>query len=171
MSKFVLILSLMSFLSPIIYGQQNGSMESNRYSYLSLGKGPQYTAVKFGYDLKPHLYLEVQSLTDGGGLWKESNPFNDWRALSFLGAVNLPRLRTELRVGLGIMHTSERGSTFFRSMGIAPQISNVIHVHKKIALGTSVIWPISSAQNLILPTTVFCIEYRIGRYVKEDGLH
>mgnify|MGYP006901753432 CR=1 FL=1 len=171
MSKFVLILVFISFWSVNIYGQHNRSMESNRFSYVSSGQGIQYTAVKIGYDIRSNLYIELQSLTDGGGIWKESNTYNDWRVLSFLGAIDVALLRTELRAGMGIMHTNESSSNFFKSMGIAPQISGVIRVYKKVGIGVSVVWPISSAQNLILPTTTFCIEYRIGRYVKENGLH
>lgn len=171
MLKSVLIMSLISFCSHSVYGQQSGSMESNRFSYVSIGQGIHYTAVKVGYDFRPNFYLELQSLTDGGGIWKESNSFNDWRVFSFIGATNVPLLRSEFRVGIGIMQTRERGSSLLQSMGAAPQITGMIHVCQRVAIGASVIWPISSAPNLILPTNTFCIEYRIGRYVKENGLH
>ena len=56
-------------------------------------------------------------------------------------------------------------------LGVIPQLDGIININKKVNIGVSVVWPISSAQNLILPTTTFCIEYRVGRYVKENGLH
>ena len=171
MSKFILILFFISFWSANSYGQHNRSMEPNRFSYISTGQGIQYTAFKIGYDIKSCFYLELQALTDGGGIWKGTNTFNDWRVLSFLGALNVDLLRTEFRTGMGIMHTHESNSSFFKSMGIAPQISGVIQVNKKIGIGASVIWPFSSAEGLILPTTTFCIEYRMGHHVKENGLH
>ena len=88
MSKFVLILFFISFWSANSYGQQNGSMEPNRFSYVSIGQGIQYTAVKVAYDIRPNLYLELQVLSDGGGIWKSNNSFNDimCSGLGILGA-------------------------------------------------------------------------------------
>ncbi len=171
MSKFILILFFISFWSANSYGQHNRSMEPNRFSYVSIGQGIQYTAVKVAYDIRPNLYLELQVLSDGGGIWKSNNSFNDIRALSVLRTVNIALLRTQFRAGIGILQSRENLPTSFMDLGVIPQLNGIININKKVNIGVSVVWPISSARNLILPTTTFCVEYRIGRYVKENGLH
>ena len=172
MLKSVLIISLISFCSHSVYGQKYGPMEPNRFSYLSVGQGCNYTSLKAGYDIKPNIYLEILFLSDGGRIWEELNRYNDWRSLSLLRVVNIAPLRSQLRFGVGIMHTSENTSALIKGMGVTPQISGVIRVHKKVAIGASVIWPIaiSPAKKLILPTKVFTVEYTIGRYIKKSGL-
>jgi hypothetical protein len=150
--------------------QRYGSMHANRYSYVHVDTGIPYVSVKGGYEVQKNIHVEVQAHTDGGSIWRV-NSHNDWRSLSLLRAVRIAPLQTELRCGMGILQSEERiiqqkSNTF----GVAPQLAIVSNVHKNIAVGGSITWPISPALNLT-PAIGMGIEYRMGRYVKENGLY
>ena len=151
-------------------GQRYNSMHANRYSYVYVGAGIPYASLKTGYEMQRNVYVEFQAHTDGGGIWR-SNTHNDWRAISLLRAIRLNPIRTEVRLGIGILQSEERiinqkSNTF----GVAPQIAIATNVRNNIAIGGSVTWPISPAVNLT-PAVGGGIEVRFGRYVKENGLH
>ena len=164
---FILLFSL-SFIH--VSAQKFGKMKPNRFTYINAGAAYPYVGAKIGYEVRPHVFLEGQALTDGGGIWKE-NQFNDWRSLSLVRSIPIPTLRSEIRLGMGVVQSEERvlnqkSNTF----GAAPQIGYTIHLHPKWAISSSITWPLSSAANLT-PGVLFCLEYRIGRYVKENGLY
>ena len=145
-------------------------MNSNRFTYISAGAAYPYVGGKIGYEVRPHVFVEGQALTDGGDIWKE-NQFNDWRSLSLIRSIPIAPLRSEIRLGLGIVQSEERiigqkANTF----GAAPQVGYALRLQPKWAVSSSITWPLSRAANLT-PGVLFNLEYRIGRYVKENGLY
>ena len=64
-------------------GQGLGQMESNRFSYVSLGLGFPYVSGRIAYEATKNTFIELQGLTDGGGIWR-TNVFNDWRSISLI---------------------------------------------------------------------------------------
>ncbi len=46
-------------------------MTHNRFSYASLGAGFPYVSVRFAFEATHNTYIELQGLTDGGGVWKD----------------------------------------------------------------------------------------------------
>ena len=87
--------------------QKFGKMNPNRFTYISAGAAYPYVGGKLGYEVRPHIFLEGQALTDGGGIWKE-NQFNDWRSLSLIRSIPITPLRSEIRLGMGIVQSEER---------------------------------------------------------------
>ena len=162
--------ALMLLFSAALSAQKFGGMEPNRYTYISAGAAYPYVGVKVGYEIQQDVFIEVQALTDGGGIWKE-NVFNDWRSLSFVRALSLESLHSEFRAGMGIVQSEERlTNQRANSFGIAPQVGYTLFLHRQWAASSSITWPLSPASNLT-PGILFSIEYRIGRYDKENGLH
>jgi hypothetical protein len=106
MRKTALVLFLFC-ASFSIYGQGSNEMAPNRFSYISLGGGYPYVTARIAYEGTRNTYIEVQGLTDGGGVWKE-NVYNDWRSISLLKAFDLKPLSSEIRIGAGIVQTAER---------------------------------------------------------------
>lgn len=153
-----------------VSAQRFGHMNPNRWTYVHFGGGVPYLGMKAGFEIQPKVYMELQGFTDGGGIWRD-NVANDWRTLSLIRSVSIPSLKTEFRAGMGIVQSEERvGKQKADSFGAAPQFAALLHVSKNVAVGTSVTWPISPAAQLA-PGILFGVEYRIGRYVKENGLH
>lgn len=168
MKRFILFTLLLFSLGAS--AQKFGRMNPNRFTYISAGAGYPYVGGKLGYEVRPHIFLEGQALTDGGGIWKE-NQFNDWRSLSLIRSIPIAPLRSEIRLGMGIVQSEERVlNQKANSFGAAPQIGYTLHLHPKWAVSSSITWPMSSAANLT-PGVLFSMEYRIGRYVKENGLY
>lgn len=162
--------ALMLLFSAALSAQKFGGMEPNRYTYISAGAAYPYVGVKVGYEIQQDVFIEVQALTDGGGIWKE-NVFNDWRSLSFVRALSIESLHSEFRAGMGIVQSEERlTNQRANSFGIAPQVGYTLFLHRQWAASSSITWPLSPASNLT-PGILFSIEYRISRYEKENGLH
>ncbi|MGB1281474.1 MAG: hypothetical protein ACPG53_00890 [Schleiferiaceae bacterium] len=162
--------ALMLLFSAALSAQKFGGMEPNRYTYISAGAAYPYVGVKVGYEIQQDVFIEVQALTDGGGIWKE-NVFNDWRSLSFVRALSIESLHSEFRAGMGIVQSEERlTNQRANSFGIAPQVGYTLFLHRQWAASSSITWPLSPASNLT-PGILFSIEYRIGCYEKENGLH
>ena len=169
MRRLVLLLVLASICFPSL-GQGLGQMESNRFSYVSLGLGFPYVSGRIAYEATHNTYIEVQGLTDGGGIWR-SNVYNDWRSISLIKAFDLKPLASEIRIGAGMVQTEEkitqqRSNTF----GMTPSLGFSTVIHSKWAIYGSLYYPISPATSLTTGITLG-LEYRIGRYVKENGLH
>lgn len=164
---FLLLFLLSSFY---LSAQKFGKMKPNRFTYMSAGGAYPYVGGKIGYEVKPHVFLEGQALTDGGGIWKE-NQFNDWRSLSLVRSIPIATLHSEIRLGMGIVQSEERLlSQKANTFGVAPQLGYTLHLRPKWAVSSSITWPLSRAANLT-PGVLFSLEYRIGRYVKENGLY
>ena len=126
--------------------------------------------LKAGFEIQPKVYVELQGFTDGGGIWRD-NVANDWRSLSLIRSISIPSVKSEIRAGIGMVQSEERvGNQKADSFGVSPQLAALLHVSKNIAAGASVTWPISPASELA-PGILFGVEYRMGRYVKENGLH
>jgi len=160
----------MLLISTVLSAQKFGGMEPNRYTYISAGAAYPYVGIKAGYEISPDVFVEAQALTDGGGIWKE-NVFNDWRSLSLVRAITIESLHSEFRAGMGIVQSEERlTNQRANSFGIAPQVGFTLLLHPQWAASSSITWPLSPASNLT-PGVLFSIEYRIGRYEKENGLH
>ena len=169
MRKTALVLFLFC-ASFSIYGQGSNEMAPNRFSYISLGGGYPYVTARIAYEGTRNTYIEVQGLTDGGGVWKE-NVYNDWRSISLLKAFDLKPLSSEIRVGAGIVQTAERISQQrSNTFGMTPSLGFSSVIHPKWALYGSIYYPISPATTLTSGVS-FGLEYRIGRYVKENGLY
>ena len=169
MRRLVLLLVLTSICFPSL-GQGLGQMESNRFSYVSLGLGFPYVSGRIAYEATHNTYIEVQGLTDGGGIWR-SNVYNDWRSISLIKAIDLKPLASEIRIGAGMVQTAEkntqqRSNTF----GMTPSLGFSTVIHSKWAIYSSLYYPISPATNLTTGITLG-LEYLIGRYVKENGLY
>ena len=169
MRRLVLLLVLASICFPSL-GQGLGQMESNRFSYVSLGLGFPYVSGRIAYEATHNTYIEVQGLTDGGGIWR-SNVYNDWRSISLIKAFDLKPLASEIRIGAGMVQTEEkitqqRSNTF----GMTPSLGFSTVIHSKWAIYGSLYYPISPATSLTTGITLG-LEYRIGRYVKENGLY
>ena len=165
-----ILAALMLLFSVALSAQKSGGMEPNRYTYISAGAAYPYVGVKIGYEIRPNVFVEAQALTDGGGIWKE-NVFNDWRSLSLVRAISLESLNSEFRAGMGIVQSEERlTNQRANSFGIAPQVGYTLFLSPRWATSSSITWPLSPASNLT-PGVLFSIEYRIGRYEKENGLH
>ena len=162
--------ALMLLFSAALSAQKFGAMEPNRYTYISAGAAYPYVGIKVGYEIREDVFIEVQALTDGGGIWKE-NVFNDWRSVSLIRGLSLESLHSEFRAGIGIVQSEERLTNLgVKSFGIAPEVGYTVLLHPQWAASSSITWPISPASNLTLGI-LFSIEYRIGRYEKENGLH
>ena len=162
--------ALMLLFSVVLNAQKFGGMEPNRYTYISAGAAYPYVGIKAGYEIQQDVFIEVQALTDGGGIWKE-NVFNDWRSISLIRALSLESLHSEFRAGMGIVQSEERlTNQRANSFGIAPQVGYTLFLHRHWAASSSITWPLSAASNLT-PGILFSIEYRMGRYEKENGLH
>ena len=169
MRRLVLLLVLTSICFPSL-GQGLGQMESNRFSYVSLGLGFPYVSGRIAYEATHNTYIEVQGLTDGGGIWR-SNVYNDWRSISLIKAFDLKPLASEIRIGAGMVQTAEKikqqqSNTF----GMTPSLGFSTLIHSKWAIYGSLYYPISPATSLTTGITLG-LEYRIGRYVKENGLY
>lgn len=165
-----ILAALMLLFSATLSAQKFGGMEPNRHTYISAGAAYPYVGIKAGYEIRQDIFIEVQALTDGGGIWKE-NVFNDWRSVSLIRALSLENLYSEFRAGMGIVQSEERlTNQRANSFGIAPQVGFTLLLHPKWAASSSITWPISPASNLT-PGVLFSIEYRVGRYEKENGLH
>ena len=169
MRRLVLLLVLTSICFPSL-GQGLGQIESNRFSYVSLGLGFPYVSGRIAYEATHNTYIEVQGLTDGGGIWR-SNVYNDWRSISLIKAFDLKPLASEIRIGAGMVQTAEkitqqRSNTF----GMTPSLGFSTVIHSKWAIYGSLYYPISTATSLTTGITLG-LEYRIGRYVKENGLY
>jgi hypothetical protein len=165
----IYILAMLLF-SAALSAQKFGGMEPNRYTYISAGAAYPYVGIKVGYEIRQDVFIEVQALTDGGGIWKE-NVFNDWRSVSLIRALSLESLHSEFRAGMGIVQSEERlTNQRANSFGIAPQVGYTLVFHPQWSASSSITWPLSPASNLT-PGILFSIEYRIGRYEKENGLH
>lgn len=161
---------LFLLFSTSVSAQKFGHMNANRYSYVSMGAAYPYVGIKAAYEIRKNTLLQVSGYTDGGGLWKE-NQYNDWRSLSILHSMPIAALRSELRGGIGIVQSEERLlNQKSNSFGISPEIAYALHPYKSLALTAAISWPISPAANLT-PGVLFSAEYRIGRYVKENGLY
>ena len=169
MRRLLLLLVLTSaYLSSM--GQGLEQMEPNRFSYVSLGAGFPYVSGRIAFEATHNTYIELQGLTDGGGIWR-SNVYNDWRSISLIKAFDLKPLASEIRIGAGMVQTAEkitqqRSNTF----GMTPSLGFSSVIHPKWAIYGSVYYPISPATSLTTGIT-FGLEYRIGRYVKENGLY
>ena len=151
-------------------GQDYGQMTHNRFSYASLGAGFPYVSVRFAFEATHNTYIEVQGLTDGGGVWKE-NVYNDWRSISLLKAFDLKPLSSEIRIGAGIVQTAERISQQrSNTFGMTPSFGFSSVIRPKWAIYGSIYYPISPATSLTTGIS-FGLEYRMGRYVKENGLY
>jgi hypothetical protein len=166
----VVLLLVLTFICFRSLGQGLGQMESNRYSYVSLGPGFPYVSGRIAYEATHNTYIEVQGLTDGGGIWR-SNVYNDWRSISLIKAFDLKPLASEIRIGAGMVQTAEkitqqRSNTF----GMTPSLGFSTVIHSKWAIYGSLYYPISPATSLTTGITLG-LEYRIGRYVKENGLY
>jgi hypothetical protein len=165
----IYILAMLLF-SAALSAQKFGGMEPNRYTYISAGAAYPYVGIKVGYEIRQDVFIEAQALTDGGGIWKE-NVFNDWRSVSLIRALSLESLHSEFRAGIGIVQSEERlTNQRANSFGIAPQVGYTLVIHPQWSASSSITWPLSPASNLT-PGILFSIEYRIGRYEKENGLH
>jgi len=169
MRKLVLLLVLTSICFPSL-GQGLGQMEPNRFNYVSLGLGFPYVNGRIAYEATHNTYIEVQGLTDGGGIWR-SNVYNDWRSISLIKAFDLKPLASEFRIGAGLVQTAEKikqqqSNTF----GMTPSLGFSTVIHSKWAIYGSLYYPISPATSLTTGITLG-LEYRIGRYVKENGLY
>ena len=169
MRRLVLLLVLTSICFPSL-GHGLGQMELNRFSYVSLGLGFPYVSGRIAYEATHNTYIEVQGLTDGGGIWR-SNVYNDWRSISLIKAFDLKPLASEIRIGAGMVQTAEkitqqRSNTF----GMTPSLGFSTVIHSKWAIYGSLYYPISPATSLTTGITLG-LEYRIGRYVKENGLY
>ena len=165
-----LVLAAFVCFSTLSFGQRHSSMHANRYTYFTMGGGYPYFGVQFGYQYDQNTYLQIQALTDGGGIWKE-NKFNDWRTFSVIRKIPLEPLHSEVRIGMGIVQTAEqlsqqRANTF----GAAPQLGYAWHPTKNVGVMVSWTWPYSPATSLTTGV-LFGVEYRIGRYAKENGLY
>ena len=66
----VVLLLVLTFICFRALGQGLGQMEPNRFSYVSLGLGFPYVSGRIAYEATQNTYIEVQGLTDGGGIWK-----------------------------------------------------------------------------------------------------
>lgn len=164
------LVALMLLFSVALSAQKFGGMEPNRYTYISAGAAYPYVGMKAGYEIQQDVFIEVQALTDGGGIWKK-NVFNDWRSISLIRALSLESLHSEFRAGMGIVQSEERlTNQRANSFGIAPQVGYTLLLHRHWAASSSITWPLSPASNLT-PGILFSIEYRMGRYEKENGLH
>ena len=166
----VVLLLVLTFICFRSLGQGLGQMESNRFSYVSLGLGFPYVSGRIAYEATHNTYIEVQGLTYGGGIWR-SNVNNDWRSISLIKAFDLKPLASEIRIGAGMVQTAEkitqqRSNTF----GMAPSLGFSTVIHSKWAIYGSLYYPISPATSLTTGITLG-LEYRIGRYVKENGLY
>lgn len=165
-----ILAALMLLFSVALSAQKFGGMEPNRHTYISAGAAYPYVGIKAGYEIRQDIFIEVQALTDGGGIWKE-NVFNDWRSLSLVRAISLESLHSEFRAGMGIVQSEERlTNQRANSFGIAPQVGYTLFLSPRWATSSSITWPLSPASNLT-PGVLFSIEYRVGRYEKENGLH
>ncbi len=169
MRKSFVLAALIFFITPG-FGQRHSSMHANRSTFFNMGGGYPYVGVQFGYEYDQNTYLQFQALTDGGGIWKD-NKFNDWRTFSVIRKIPLEPLHSEVRLGMGIVQTAEqlsqqRANTF----GAAPQIGYAWHLTKNLGVMASWTWPFSPAAKLATGVLVG-LEYRIGRYVKENGLY
>lgn len=165
-----ILLALMLGQISVASAQQYNKMNPNRFTFISAGFAHPYVGGKIGYEIRPHVFVEGQALTDGGGIWKE-NQFNDWRSLSLVRSIPIVTLRSEIRAGMGIVQSEERvigqkANTF----GAAPQLGYAVHLHDCWAVTSSITWPLSAASNLT-PGVLVSLEHRIGRYVKENGLY
>ena len=164
------LVALILLISTVLSAQKFGGMEPNRYTYISAGAAYPYVGIKVGYEIRQDVFVEAQALTDGGGIWKE-NVFNDWRSLSLVRAITIESLHSEFRAGMGIVQSEERlTNQRANSFGIAPQVGYTLLLHPQWAASSSITWPLSPASNLT-PGILFSVEYRIGRYEKENGLH
>ena len=153
-----------------VCGQGLNEMSANRFSFISLGGGFPYVSARMAYEATHNTYIEVQGLTDGGGVWKE-NVYNDWRSISLLKAFDLKPLSTEIRIGAGIVQTAEQlGQQRSNTFGMTPSLGFSTVIHPKWAVYGSIYYPISPATSLTTGIS-FGLEYRIGRYVKVNGLH
>ena len=151
-------------------GQDVGQMNPNRFSYVSLGAGFPYVSGRIAFEATHNTYIELQGLTDGGAVWKE-NVYNDWRSISLLKAFDLKPLSSEIRMGAGIVQTAERISQQrANTFGMTPSLGFSSIIRPKWAVYGSIYYPISPATSLTTGIT-FGLEYRIGRYVKENGLY
>ena len=169
MRRLVLLLVLTSICFPSL-GQGLGQMEPNRFSYVSLGLGFPYVNGRIAYEATHNTYIEVQGLTDGGGIWR-SNVYNDWRSISLIKAFDLKPLASEFRIGAGLVQTEEKiNQQQSNSFGMTPSLGFSTVIHSKWAIYGSLYYPISPATSLTTGITLG-LEYRIGRYVKENGLH
>jgi len=145
-------------------------MVPNRFSYISLGGGFPYVSARMAYEATHNAYIEVQGLTDGGGVWKE-NVYNDWRSISLLKAFDLKPLSSEICIGAGIVQTAERISQQrSNTFGMTPSLGFSSVIRPKWAIYGSIYYPISPATSLTTGIS-FGLEYRMGHYAKENGLY
>ena len=164
------LLLVLTFIGLSSAGQGLGQMESNRFSYVSLGLGFPYVSGRIAYEATKNTYIELQGLTDGGGIWR-TNVFNDWRSISLIKAIDIKPFASEVRFGAGIVQTAEsikqqQSNTF----GMAPSLGFATTIKPKCSIYGALYYPISPATSLTTGIT-FGLEYRIGRYAKENGLH
>ena len=165
-----LLLAFFMVTSSCLFAQRYSVMPPNRYSFTTVGGGFPYAGIKTAFEVREHVFIEVQAFTDGGNLWR-TDRYNDWRSLSILRALPLEPLHSEFRVGVGIVQSEERLlNQSANSFGVAPQIGYTLFIHPKCGLSSSITWPLSRAKRLT-PGVLIGLEYRIGRYVKENGLH
>lgn len=169
MGKSLLIAIFICF-STLSFGQRHSSMHANRYTFLNMGGGYPYVGLQLGYEYDKNTYIQVQALTDGGGIWNE-NKFNDWRTISVIRKIPLEPIYSEVRIGMGIVQTAEQLSQQkANTFGAAPQIGYAWHPTKNVGVMASWTWPFSPATSLTTGV-LFGLEYRIGRYAKENGLY
>lgn len=162
--------ALMLLFSAALSAQKFGGMEPNRFTYISAGAAYPYIGIKAGYEIFPNIFLEGQALTDGGAIWKQDE-YNDWRSFSILANLPLAKFHSEIRSGIGLLHVQENlRLNAVNSFGFAPQIGFYQTLKNEWAIGSSITWPYGNATRLT-PGILFSVEYRIGRYEKENGLH
>jgi len=165
----VLVLFLVLWSSNLS-AQRYAAMQSNRFSYFSIGGGYPYVGIQIGYEYDQNTYIHLQGFTDGGGIWRE-NSFNDWRTLSVVRKIPLDPLHSEVRLGMGIVQTAEQLSQQkSNTFGAAPQVGYAWYPTNQLGISGSWTWPYSPATSLTTGV-LFSLEYRIGRYVKENGLY
>lgn len=131
-------------------GQRYQHMEPNSIIYLELGSGIHYSGIKAGFELQPRTFLELQALTDGGGLWRKYDRLNDWRILSIVHHLNLGLDDANLILGTGIIQTTEgiKGMFTNDNMGLAPQIGLLYRVSRRSNFSLTTMLPISHAPKI-----------------------
>ena len=116
---------------------QKFGMENQQIHLHSAGAAYPYVGMKVGYEIRQDVFIEVQALTDGGGIWKE-NVFNDWRSVSLIRALSLESLHSEFRAGMGIVQSEERLiNQRANSFGIAPQVGYALLFHPQWSASTA----------------------------------
>ena len=145
-------------------------MAPNRFTHMTIGGSYPYVGIQIGYEYDQNTYIQLQGFTDGGGLWRE-NTFNDWRTLSVVQKIPLNAIKSEFRLGIGLVQTAEKlNGQKSNTFGLAPQIGYAWYPLQSLGISGSWTWPYSPATSLTTGVLIG-IEYRMGRYVKENGLH